>query len=81
MALFHHRGGSDGEFVTSLRIRQGDHAAGLDWTPGGGFLPGLGTPHHRATTLNSAVAWWRGWRASRGYPLPLPCRPTEMQAA
>ena len=32
MALFHHRSGSDGEFVTTLHIRQGAHAAGLDWT-------------------------------------------------
>ena len=32
MALFHHHAGSDGELVTSFHIRQGDRAAGLDWT-------------------------------------------------
>ena len=32
MAEFHHHCGGDGQFVTSFRIRQGDRAAGLEWT-------------------------------------------------
>ena len=32
MALFLHHAGSDGELVTSFHIRQGDRAAGLEWT-------------------------------------------------
>lgn len=32
MAEFHHHCGGGGVFVTSFRIRQGDRAAGLEWT-------------------------------------------------